>query len=261
MRLRPETDFQSAMTLMELGRGDGEIAELTGIPRATVTAWRHGQGSRLHRRAASANSAWRPRAPAAYSYLLGAYLGDGCLSGVSGRSACLVIVLDSAYPGIVAEVESAAKAVLPETPVRRHLRPDGAIAVKVHHPALPFAFPQHGPGRKHLRPIALTHWQAELTAEYPRELLRGLIHSDGCRSINRFQTRLPSGRVAHYEYPRYFFSNLSADIRRIFCDHCDLLGMRWTRSNPRNISVSHRASVASSTSSPARRREATTIPS
>ena len=49
MPLRSETDFQSAMTLLERGRGDGEIAQLTGIPRATVTAWRQGEGSRLHR--------------------------------------------------------------------------------------------------------------------------------------------------------------------------------------------------------------------
>ena len=60
--------------------------------------------------------------------------------------------------------------------------------------------------------------------------------------MNRFKTKLPSGRVAAYEYPRYFFSNLSEDIRRIFCEHCELLGIRWTQSNPRNISISHRKS-------------------
>ena len=50
--------------------------------------------------------------------------------------------------------------------------------------------------------------------------------------------------ICHYEYPRYFFSNLSPDIRSIFCDHCEQLGIRWTQSNPRNISVSHGDSVA-----------------
>jgi hypothetical protein len=49
---------------------------------------------------------------------------------------------------------------------------------------------------------------------------------------------------AEYEHPRYFFSNVSGDIRAIFCRHCDLLGIRWTQSNPRNISVAHRDSVA-----------------
>jgi hypothetical protein len=62
--------------------------------------------------------------------------------------------------------------------------------------------------------------------------------------INRFRVKLPSGRVGEYAYPRYFFSNMSADIRGIFCEHCELLGIRWTQSNHRNISTSHRDSVA-----------------
>jgi hypothetical protein len=90
----------------------------------------------------------------------------------------------------------------------------------------------------------LADWQLEITQEHPKSLLRGLIHSDGCRCVNRFKTKLPSGRVAEYAYPRYFFSNLSADIRAIFCEHCELLGIRWTLSNHRNVSVSHRDSVA-----------------
>ena len=84
----------------------------------------------------------------------------------------------------------------------------------------------------------------QIVDAFPREFLRGRIHSDGCRTINRFKTRLPSGRVAEYEYPRYFFSNLSPDIRGMFCDACDRLGIRWTLSNSRNVSVSHRHSVA-----------------
>jgi hypothetical protein len=62
--------------------------------------------------------------------------------------------------------------------------------------------------------------------------------------MNRFKTQLPSGRVAEYEYVRYFFSNHSADIRQIFMDHCQLLGIRVTQSNYRNLTVSHRNSVA-----------------
>lgn len=104
-------------------------------------------------------------------------------------------------------------------------------------------YPQHGPGMKHLRPIVLADWQREIVEADPRPFLRGLIHSDGCRSMNRFTTKLPSGRVAEYAYARYFFSNMSADIRGLFCDACDQLGVRWTQSNHRNISVAHRPSV------------------
>jgi hypothetical protein len=233
------------MTLMEAGRGDSEIARLTGLPRPTISGWRHGRGVRYHQRLSAARPSWRPPDPRSYSYLLGVYLGDGCIVTTRERSAWLVITLDAAYPGIVEETVRATEACFPDTPVRQYSRGDGSVAaVQVNHPALPFAFPQHGAGRKHLRPIELADWQLELTHRYPEALLRGLIHSDGCRALNRFKTRLPSGRVAPYAYPRYFFSNLSEDIRRIFCDHCELLGIRWTQSNPRNISISHRKSVA-----------------
>jgi hypothetical protein len=62
--------------------------------------------------------------------------------------------------------------------------------------------------------------------------------------MNRFRTKLPSGRIVEYCYVRYFFTNYSSDIRQIFRDHCELLGIRVTQSNHRNLTVSHRKSVA-----------------
>jgi hypothetical protein len=106
------------------------------------------------------------------------------------------------------------------------------------HPAIGRAFPEHGPGREHLRSIVLTDWQREPTYAHPASLIRGLIHSDGCRAVNRLRTKLPSGVVREYSYVRYFFSNVSADIRRIFIEHCELLGIRVTQSNHRNLTVS-----------------------
>jgi hypothetical protein len=245
MPRRSRIEFESVMTLMEAGRSDHEIAGLTGVPQSTVAAWRHGRGIARHQREATARVGWRPASAAAYCYLLGAYLGDGHIRVFSRRSASLIVTLDSSYPGVIAEVQHAVAAVFPGVGVHGFLRMGGSVtAVQANHPALPFAFPQHGPGRKHNRTIILTEWQRGLTHAHPKKLLRGLIHSDGCRTVNRFKTELPSGRVAEYEYPRYFFSNLSADIRDIFCEHCELLGIRWTQSNPRNISVSHRKSVA-----------------
>jgi hypothetical protein len=109
----------------------------------------------------------------------------------------------------------------------------------------PEAFPQHGPGRKHTRRIELAPWQRAVVDRFPHEFLRGLLHSDGCRTVNRFKTKLPSGRVAEeYAYPRWFFSNRSPDIRELFCEYCERLGIRWTQSNARNISISQRTSVA-----------------
>jgi hypothetical protein len=238
-------DFELAVRLAGEGLGDSEISRVTGIPRPTLSAWRHNRGRRYHDRLATANSRWRPAQPAAYCYLLGVYLGDGCLYVQPRGGASLIVSLDLSYPGIIDTVERSIRIVFSDVTVGRFFPKDARLTVlRASHPALPFAFPQHGAGRKHNRRIMLTDWQRTLTHAHPKELLRGLIHSDGCRTINRFKTELPSGRVAEYEYPRYFFSNLSADIRAIFCEHCDLLGIRWTQSNPRNISVSHRRSVA-----------------
>jgi hypothetical protein len=245
MRRRPQAEFERAIALIKAGHGDSEIARMTDIPRPTITAWRHGRGVNHHLRLTEARPSWRPGTPDRYAYLLGLYLGDGCIHVLPSGFATIVITLDSSYQGIVEEGDAALASCFPDTPVRRLLRMEGSVTVlQLSHPALPFAFPQHGAGRKHLRPIELEAWQEEITTRHPRELLRGLIHSDGCRTMNRFKTKLPSGRVAPYDYPRYFFSNLSDDIRRIFCEHCELLGIRWTQSNPRNISVSHRRSVA-----------------
>jgi hypothetical protein len=43
---------------------------------------------------------------------------------------------------------------------------------------------------------------------------------------------------------RYQFTNASADIRAIFCDACDALGVDWRPMKERDISIARRASVA-----------------
>jgi hypothetical protein len=47
-----------------------------------------------------------------------------------------------------------------------------------------------------------------------------------------------------YAYPRYQFSNRSDDIRKLFCDACDLLGVEWRQWTRWHISVARRDSVA-----------------
>jgi hypothetical protein len=51
-------------------------------------------------------------------------------------------------------------------------------------------FPQHGPGRKHLRTIELEPWQRVIVTENPGDFARGLFHSDGYRGINRVRAHL-----------------------------------------------------------------------
>jgi len=187
---------------------------------------------------------WKPPDEWSYALLLGLFLGDGCLSQMP-RTWTMRISMDAAYPDLIEQAVMATQLVAINSRVTtRNVTGSECVVVGCCWKGWPDAIPQHGPGHKHTRPIVLAPWQQEIVDRHPWPFLRGLLHSDGCRTINRFSTKLPSGRVANHEYPRWFFSNLSDDIRELFCRTCEAVGVRWTQSNPRNISVSHRDSVA-----------------
>jgi hypothetical protein len=183
----------------------------------------------------------------AYSYLLGLYLGDGhIIQNRAMRSPSLSITCGETYPGLMDLCEQAMRAVFPGNSVCR-VRRKGCREVKLYSMHMWCLFPQHGPGKKHERPIVLDPWQQTLVDAYPWEFIRGLIHSDGCR-ITNWTTRVVAGERKRYEYPRYFFTNKSDDIRRLFTDTLDKVGVGWTTlargSDPFNISVARKASVA-----------------
>jgi hypothetical protein len=117
------------------------------------------------------------------------------------------------------------------------------VEVKIYSRHLPCLFPQHGPGKKHERPIVLEAWQREVVGAHPWEFVRGLVHSDGSRPTNRTRRAVAGGERA-YAYARYFFTNRSADIRRLYTDTLDTLGVEWRQANAWNVSVARRASVA-----------------
>jgi hypothetical protein len=107
----------------------------------------------------------------------------------------------------------------------------------------PCLFPQHGPGRKHDRTIVLDQWQQRIVEAHPGPFLRGLFHSDGCRA-NNWTRRWVAGQWKRYDYPRWQFSNRSADIRELCCWALDLVDIPWRQSNRWTISVSTRPAVA-----------------
>jgi hypothetical protein len=169
----------------------------------------------------------------AYPYLLGLYLGDGYLARHPRDVYKLRVFLDARYPGIVRECEHAINAVLGKA---RAARIEGScVEVYAYSKRWPGLFPQHGPGKKHERLIRLEEWQWRLAREAPERLLRGLIHSDGCRFLN-------TGRDG-WRHPRYSFTNSSAGIRAIFQETCGLIGVRWTAAGNK-VYVSRKTDVA-----------------
>ena len=216
------------------------VARELGIPRSTVRDWLSGHvpASREPgvKDCTTCGNAFHDFAglPPSYAYLLGLYLGDGCISAHRRGVYRLRISLDAAYPGIIAEAVAAMSSVRPESKVGRLTRPDHSVEVSSYSKSWPCLFPQHGLGKKHARRIWLAGWQYELVCGAPKLLLRGLIHSDGCRFMN-------TGR--NWRHPRYSFTNLSPDIRKIFTDASDLMGLRWT-SSVHTIYISRKADVA-----------------
>ncbi|MFD5435208.1 hypothetical protein ACFWJ4_24060 [Kitasatospora sp. NPDC127067] len=187
----------------------------------------------------------RPHAD--YAYLLGLYLGDGCISKGRREVYALRIACCDTWPGLIEECVRAVSAVMPHNKVNCVHAPGctSVVSISKHWPCL---FPQHGPGPKHLRPIVLAPWQQAIVDAHPWAFLRGLIHSDGCR-ITNWATRTVGGATKRYEYPRHFFANTSTDIIGLFTATLDAVGVQWKASIPRptgqvNISVARKDSVA-----------------
>lgn len=91
-------------------------------------------------------------------------------------------------------------------------RVPGAVITTVSWKHWPCLLPQHGPGRKHERPIRLEDWQTEVVEAFPADFLRGLFHSDGCRVAN-WATRMVGGERKRYDYPRWQFPSLRPSLR------------------------------------------------
>ena len=183
--------------------------------------------------------AWSPDdACAAYAYVLGHYLGSGHLE-TAARIPVLRISTRPDYPAVAAEIRRALAEVLIRNPrwSRSDERPACRPPVDWEH--WPCLLPQHGPGRNHERPIVLEPWQHDVVRAHPWPLIRGLIHSDGCRAINRV---LVGG--ASYRYPRYFFSNKSSDILCVMAGALDHVGVAWRYNRPDSISIARREAVA-----------------
>jgi hypothetical protein len=219
-----------------------QIAKATGIPESTIGHWRRGERrSTGPRRATPCPRCDGGTLDESYAYLLGIYLGDGHIT-VSRRTACLWIYCADAWPRIQHEVRQAINAVMPSASASVVQR-TGCVAVKCFTKHWQCLFPQHGPGMKHTRPIVLEPWQEDLVAEHTDAFLRGLFHSDGCRMTN-WTRRTVGGASRRYEYPRWFFTNKSADILGLCSAALDRLGTAHRFPRPDTISVARRAAVA-----------------
>lgn len=237
---RPVQQRLDVLARWRAGYSGKGIARASGIPRSTVRDWlRRFAGVAQGAEAADLKSAqWgfeslHQHQYPIYVYLLGLYLGDGCVSRMP-RTYVLRIFLNENQPHIIAE---AARAMSQLVPIRRvgFGRNGRCVIVRSYWGSWPTLLPQHGPGRKHRRKIVLEPWQQTLVGSHPGQFVRGCIHSDGCR-----HRRVVRGK----NYPAYAFSNRSTDILDLFADACRLLGIHYTKPSRIAISIARRSDVA-----------------
>ncbi|NLT04843.1 MAG: helix-turn-helix domain-containing protein [Solirubrobacterales bacterium] len=239
--MHPPATRTRALALIRAGHNDCEVARRTGIPRTTVRDWRR---PRYYRHPDAPPSVTCPRCwdasrpmmftDADYAHLLGLYLGDGHIVR-QRRTYKLRLFLDSKYREIVQDSRHLLTRCFPYNDAGTAYAHEGRMTIlSVHSRHMPCAFPQHGPGPKHLRPIELERWQETIIDTAPWEFLKGLIRSDGCSFINR---------TGPYEYLSYHFSNHSEDIIGLFCRTCDAVGLDYRRYR-QAVRINRRASVA-----------------
>jgi hypothetical protein len=237
----------SALAASDAGVRDADNAEADGVTVKTIRQWR-----RLYQRRGLPRGQAHTSVPCvrcegavldevAYAELLGWYLGDGHISSGSRGVWNLHVYNDVRYHALNAHIAEVMRRVEPGG--RPHTRTvPGCLITTVSWKHWPCLFPQHAAGRKHERRIALEIWQREIVERHPGDFLRGLFHSDGCRTRN-WATRTVAGRTRRYDYPRWEFVNRSDDILELCCWALDLCGVAWRRPRVNAVAVSRRADV------------------
>ncbi|MCU0482510.1 MAG: LAGLIDADG family homing endonuclease [Anaerolineae bacterium] len=178
----------------------------------------------------------------AYAYLLGLYLGDGCIDKIKNKKRLyrLRIVQDKKYVGLIEECAKTMRIILPKNTVF-FVNAPGCVDIVILSIHLPQIFPQHAGGVKHNRKITFEDWQWAIIDEFPLEVFRGLYHADGSRAQNI---------VKGTNYVRYIFTNKSVDILDLFKYVCDKIGVHWTTKKAHykhqsyNVYISRREDIA-----------------
>jgi hypothetical protein len=226
------------LALLADGMSQNAVAKELSVSRSALRHWLSNPRAATQ----SGRPCPAPMAPSpAYSALFGYYLGDGHISRFP-RYHALRITCDASQPGIIRDVEHLLEVVHPHRRSCRVSAP-GCVIVQSNWKHWPCLFPQHGPGRKHERVLGMTDWQWRIVETHPADFLRGLFHSDGCR-VNNWATRRVAGTKKRYDYPRWQFTNESAEIMQWCRQALDVLDIPWRQSTRRTLSVSRREAVA-----------------
>jgi hypothetical protein len=212
MRTLEELNF--IQELISQGKNQSQISKETGIHRKVISKIVKEHFLEAYSKAKLFDpSKLTKEQEKAYSYILGQYLGDGHISLMRKKVYRLTISGDIKYHNIIQEVKDKLSIILPKnSPNLAFKKTQGkvnCVAIQVSSKKIKDMFPQHGKGPKHLRPIKLEPWQEDIVKAFPKDFLRGLIHSDGSRYVTKTTAK---------ESTRYCFTNASTDIIALCCN-------------------------------------------
>ncbi len=246
--------YIEVMKLRSSGMKISEIVKVTGLTRSCINNWIN-RGSPRNEQILSIldNTKMNPievlvemnstineiQLYSAYSFVLGMYLGDGCIHEVN-HSTQLTFSLDKKYEALNEYVMKVSNQVFGKNPsiydrsVNRGQKIiSNCINVKYSYKHLKLIFPQHGRGKKHLRTIELTEWQKSIIN--PVALCQGLFFSDGCYYLDSANNKW-----------MYSFTNKSTGIIEILRDSLERLNIRCNirdRGNSIVLTVKHKDDV------------------
>jgi hypothetical protein len=219
--------YEAVMEMLSTGIKISEIAFATGINRSTISNWKQrngrnliktvshdGEGADRYLKTFIENMNESRRAD--YSYLLGLYLGDGCIYRLP-KTYKLTITLDNKYDSLNEYTISVFSRFFEKPAYIFDLSLHGrgnAIDIITHSCTLPVIFPQHGRGRKHDRSIELKEWQVDIIDSI--SFVKGLMMSDGSMYVDLQCGNTKAG-----------FTNKSEDIIRIFEKYLNKLNIEY----------------------------------
>lgn len=201
------------LDLYNSGYSQNKIFKTLGIDRGTIRQIVNDPQEYLNKATIKFNLSEINRK--SYAFILGVYLGDGCISKTHKPNVFkLRIALDVKYTRLNEEIISELKILFPNNKISYYVVPNtNGCIISVHSSNLLTLFPQHDIGRKHERPIVLEDWQKEIIDEFPDDFLKGLIYTDG------------SFYLAGGKYKRCSFTNKSKDIIDLCSDTMNKLNI------------------------------------
>lgn len=207
--MRSATEHNKIIYLNSIGINQSQISKILDIPRSTIRD--HIKNDKNNYINPFNPEELNKNQQKAYSYILGQYLGDGCLSKAPNFEKKQVwklrIFTDCKHPNITNQCKNSLKLLFPNnksTAITIYYKNKPSCnELVIYNKQLIHYFPQHDIGKKHEREIMLLPWQENIINLYPHDFIKGLFHSDGCRFIS-------NNRII------YQFTNCSIDIINLY---------------------------------------------